>query len=163
LEFSVKDHFTTDRIDRRSRRRPGFTLPEMLIVIVIIVLIAGMAFPATAKAVRRGRINQAANVVAADLETAVSYAARQRKPIRITHAPGAKSFTIADRATGSPIRSRELGQESEYKVAAVSFSAATVDVFPSGVTSGALTVQVGDGSYTRQIRMTRAGLVQVVQ
>ena len=109
----MKYCFTTDRIDRQSRRRPGFTLPEMLIVIVIIVLVAGMAFPATAKTVRRGRINQAANVVAADLETAVSYAARQRKPIRITHAAGAKSFTIADRATGIPIRSRELGPESE--------------------------------------------------
>ena len=150
-------------LDRPIGVRPGFTLPEMLIVIVIVVLIAAMAFPATAKTIRRGRINQAANVVAADLETAVSYAARQRKPIRIAHAPGAKSFTIVDRATGAVIRRRELGQESEWKIAAVSFSSASVDVFPAGVTSGALTVQVGDGSYTRQVRLSRAGLVQVVQ
>ena len=132
-------------------------------MIVIVVLIAAMAFPATAKTIRRGRINQAANVVAADLETAVSYAARQRKPIRIVHAPGAQSFTITDRATGNVIRRRELGQDTEWKVAAVSFSAPSVDVFPAGITSGALTVQVGDGSYARQVRLSRAGLVQVVQ
>ena len=151
-----------DPIDRRRRRRPGFTLPEMLIVIVIVVLVAGMAFPATAKAIRRGRINQAANVVAADLESAVSYAARQRKRVRIVHAPGAKSFTITDKA-GNVIRSRELGQQSEWKVAALTFSVAATEVFPAGVTSGALTVQVGDGSYTRRVRLSRAGLVQVVQ
>ena len=135
----------------------------MLIVIVIIVLVAAMAFPATAKTIRHGRINQAANVVAADLESAVSYAARQRKPIRIAHSSGAKSFTITDRATGTVIRRRELGTESEWKVAALSFSSGAVDVFPAGITSGALTIDVGDGSYTRQVRLSRAGLVQVVQ
>lgn len=134
----------------------------MLIVVVIIVLVAGMVFPATAKTIRRGRINQAANVVAADLESAVSYAARQRKPIRIVHVPGAKSFTITDRST-NVIRRRELGQESEWKVAALTFSTPMVEVFPAGITSGTLTVQVGDGSYTRQVRLSRAGLVQVVQ
>lgn len=154
---------TAARIDWRISSRLGFTLPEMLIVIVMVVLVAGMAFPTMAKTIRRGRVNQAANVVAADLESAVSYAARQRKPVRITHSAGAKSFTISDRRTGTVIRRRELGQDTEWKLAAVTFSAPTVEVFPAGVTSGALTVQVGDGSYTRQIRLTRAGLVQVVQ
>lgn len=147
----------------RRPDRPGFTLPEMLIVIVIIVLVAAMAFPATARAVRHGRINQAANVVAADLETAVSSAARRRKPIRILHTPGAKSFTVVDRDGGTVIRRRELGPDSEWKVAAVTFSVPSIDVFPAGITSGALTVQVGDGSYTRRVRMSRAGLVQVIQ
>lgn len=155
-----------DAIGRHTTRvtyRRGFTLPEMLIVIVIVVLIAAMAFPGTARTIRHGRINQAANVVAADFESAVSYAARQRKPIRIAHSPGARAFTIVDRATGTVIRRRELGQDSEWRVAAVSFSSASVDVFPAGITSGALTVQLGDGSYTRRVRLSRAGLVQVVQ
>ena len=159
----MKHLVRTHHHDRSIVLRPGFTLPEMLIVIVIIVLVAAMAFPATARAIRHGRINQAVNVVAADLETAVTYAARQRKPVRIVHAPGAQSFTIVDRKTGDLIRRRELGQESEWKISSVNFSSASVDVFPAGVTSGALTVQVGDGSYTRQVRMSRAGLVQVVQ
>lgn len=147
----------------RSTRRRGFTLPEMLIVIVIVVLIAAMAFPATAKTVRHGRINQAVNVVANDLETAVSYAARQRKPVRIAYSPGATSFTIADRSTGTVLRRRELGTASEWRLSAITFSSAAIDVFPAGITSAPLTVQVGDGSYSRQVRLSRAGLVQVVQ
>lgn len=142
--------------------RRGFTLPEMLIVIVVIVIVAAMGFPAVANVIRHGRVNQAVNVVAGDLETAVSYAARQRKPVRIAY-PGGTQFTIADRSTGAVLRRRELGVDTEWKLSTVRFSTATVDVFPAGITSLPLTVQVGDGGYTRQVRLTRAGLVQVVQ
>lgn len=144
-------------------RRRGFTLPEMLIVIVIVVLVSAMAFPSTARRVRHGRVNQAANIIATDLESAVSYAARQRKPVRIAFAPGATSFTITDRATGTVLRRREVGDDTEWKVRTVAFSATTVDVFPAGITSLPLTVTLGDGSYARQVRLTRAGFVQVVQ
>ena len=85
-------HITRRHLDRR-----GFTLPEILIAIVLIVLLTAMVFPSTAKRIRHGRINQAAGVVAADLENAVSYAARQRKPVRITWSPGTTSFTVGDR------------------------------------------------------------------
>jgi len=132
-------------------------------VIVIVVLVAAMAFPASAKTVRHSRINQAANVVASDLETAVSYAARQRKPVRIAYTSGATSFTIADRSTGTVIRRRELGNESEWRVSSISFSTTAIDVFPGGITSAPLTVQLRDAGYTRQVQLSRAGLVQVVQ
>jgi len=148
--------------DNSSVLRRGFTLPEMLIAIVIIVLLAAMAAPATAKQLRRGRVNQAANVVAADLEIAVSSASRLRKPVRITRTT-ATSFTVTDRSTGAVIQRRELGVDTEWKVTALTFSTATIDVFPSGITSGSLTVTIGEGGYSRQVRLSRAGLSQVIQ
>ena len=142
--------------------RRGFTLPEMLIAIVIIIVLAAMAAPATAKQLRRGRVNQAANVVAGDLENAVSYAARLRKPVRITRT-SATSFTVTERATGTVIQRRELGTDTEWKIATLTFSTATVDVFPAGMTSGSLTVTLSEGGYARDVRLTRAGLAQVVR
>lgn len=142
--------------------RRGYTLPEMMIAIVLSVLLVAMAGPATARQLRRGRVNQAANIVAADLENAVSLAARSRKPMRITRAT-ATSFTVADRTTGNVILRRELGSDTEWKVRAVTFSNATVDVFPAGMTSGSLTVTLTENGYSRQVRLTRAGLAQVVQ
>ena len=147
--------------DRHTLRR-GFTLPEMLIAIVIIVLLAAMAGPATAKQLRRGRVNQAANVVAADLENAVSYAVRLRKPVRITRT-SATSFTVSDRATGTVLQQRELGTATEWKVASVTFSTTTVDVFPAGIASASLTVTLSENGYARQVRLSRAGLAQVIQ
>ena len=142
--------------------RRGYTLPEMMIVIVVSVLVVAMAGPATARQLRRGRVNQAANIVAADLENAVTLSARSRKPVRITR-PTTTSFTVADRATGAVILRRELGSNTEWKVASLTFSNATVDVFPAGTTSGALTVTLTEGGYSRQVRLTRAGLTQVIQ
>ena len=142
--------------------RRGYTLPEMMIAIVLSVLLVAMAGPATAKQLGRGRVNQAANIVAADLENAVTLAARSRKPIRITRAT-TTSFTVADRATGNVILRRELGSNTEWKVASVTFSNTTVDVFPAGMTSGSLTVTLTENGYSRQVRLTRAGLAQVVQ
>src|SRR5262245_47595591 len=108
-----------------SPLRRGFTLTEMLIAIVILVSLVAMAAPATAKQLRHGRVNQAANIVSADLEHAVSYAARLRKPVRIA-LTGATSFTVTDRATGAVLQQRELGPNTEWKVASVGFSASSV-------------------------------------
>lgn len=148
--------------DDPTNLRRGFTLPEMLIAIVIIIVLAAMAAPATAKQLRHGRVNQAANVVAGDLENAVSYAARLRKPVRITRT-SATSFTVTERATGTVIQRRELGTDTEWKIAALTFSTATVDVFPAGITSGSLTVTLSEGGYARDVRLTRAGLAQVIR
>jgi prepilin-type N-terminal cleavage/methylation domain-containing protein len=145
-----------------SSLRRGFTLPEMLITIVIIVLLAAMAAPATAKQVRHSRVNQAAYVVAGDLENAVSSASRLRKPVRIT-LTGATSFTVADRSTGTVLQRRELGANTEWKVATLAFSSTAVDVFPAGMTSESLTVTLSEGGFSRQVRLTRAGLAQVIQ
>jgi prepilin-type N-terminal cleavage/methylation domain-containing protein len=148
--------------DDPTNLRRGFTLPEMLIAIVIIILLAAMAAPATAKQLRHGRVNQAANVVAGDLENAVSYSARLRKPVRITRT-SATSFTVTERATGTVIQRRELGTDTEWKIATLTFSTATIDVFPAGITSGPLTITLSEGGYARDVRLTRAGLAQVVR
>lgn len=151
-------------ISRRSATRRGFTLPEMLIAIVIIVLLAAMTFPSTATRIRHGRINQAANIVAADLENAVSYAARLRRPVRIAFTPATTSFRIVDRDSNTVIRQREVGSDTEWKVASLAFSNPTIDVFPAGITSLSSTITLSDGNgYSRQVRLTRAGFVQVIQ
>ena len=145
-----------------STDRRGFTLTEMLIAIVILVSLVAMAAPATAKQLRRGRVNQAANIVTADLEHAVSYAARLRKPVRIT-LTGATSFTVTDRTTGAVIQQRELGANTDWRVASVAFSVTPIDVFPAGITSGPLTVTLTENGYSSRVRLSRAGLAQVVR
>jgi hypothetical protein len=43
----------------------------------------------------------------------------------------------------------------------VTFSTTPLDIFPGGFASGALTVTVGQGGYTRRVQMTRAGVTLV--
>lgn len=141
----------------------GFTILELVIVMSIMALMAAVAIPKVADTIRHNKVNRAAMIVAGDLQTAFSVAARQRAPVRVSVNTTTKTYTIADRSSGTSIRSRALGSTSEYALSALTFSPATVDIFPTGISSSALTVTVTSGDYSRQVTATRVGMVRLPQ
>ncbi len=141
--------------------RAGFTLIELIIVVVIFSIVTTAALPAVSLITTHARVNQAAAVVGHDLAVAVSSAARQRTPIRIARGGDRQSMTVAERASGTVLETRWLGPDTQYGLDSVSFSATPIDLFPSGFTSSALTVTVWGRGYSRQVTMSRAGWVRV--
>lgn len=158
------DHLLEVRTSVPPRRdlpralRRGFTLIEIVVVIVVIGLILRFALPGVSRSLRVGRVNQAAQVLSGDLDRAFSTAARQRKPVRVAWNNSAMQYTLADRASGTVLLTRPLGKAGGTTV---NFSASPLDIFPGGFASSALTVTVTEGDYTRHIQMTRAGLTLV--
>ena len=148
-------------IELRRLRPAGFTILELLIVIVIFGTLSMASWPSVARIVTHSRVNQAARVVGHDLVVAVSAAARQRRPVRLTLDAGSQSFTVSDRASGSTLWQRSLGRDSEYGLDSVSFSTTPIDLFPNGFASSALTVTVSARDYSRLVVMSRAGWVRV--
>ena len=74
------------------------------------------------------------------------------------------SYTITDRATNAVLFRRRLGGTAGgLGLTSLVFSQATVDLFPSGVASSALTVTVGAAGTTRRVMMSSAGFVRVVR
>src|SRR6267143_1193049 len=144
-----------------SRAASGFTLLELLIVIVFFGLVTAMTLPTVSRVTTHSRVNQAAMVVGQDLSQALSSAARQRKPIRIARGADQKSITTSDRASGTVLSTRVLGPGDAYQLDSVAFSVWPIDVFPRGFTSSALTVTLWAGGYSRQVTMSRAGWVRV--
>lgn len=142
-------------------RRGGFSLVELLIVILVFSVMAGAVAPTVSRVVTHARVNQAAMVVGHDLAVATSAAARQRKPVRVAVGGDRRSFTVSERASGALLQARDLGRDSEYGLDSVSFSVTPVDLFPNGFTSSALTVTVWARGYSRQVTMSRAGWVRV--
>ena len=143
------------------RASSGFTLLELLIVIVFVGLVAAMTFPTVSRITTHSRVNQAAMVVGQDLSQALSAAARERKPIRIARGADQKSITTSDRASGTVLSTRSLGPGDAYQLDSVVFSASPIDLFPSGFASSALTVTLWAGGYARRVTMSRAGWVRV--
>ena len=150
-----------ERLALSATALAGYTLIEVVIVLLIIGLLAAMALPAVSQLMQSGRLDAAQAVVASDLQTALSIAGRQRKPVRISWDSAAVAYTISDRASATAFRVRPLGIGSEFSMTSVTFVPATVDVFPGGVASAALTVRVSWNGSARTVTMTRTGLVRL--
>lgn len=146
-------------------RRPGqsgFTIYEAMMVLLIVAIVMGTLTPSVRRQLTRARINRAANVMAADLFLAQSISGRQRVPVTVTYDVSAKTATIADsRSSGPTFITRRYGPESDFKLQSISATPTAILVLPNGMASTNLTVTLSDGSYQRQIRMTRAGLIRV--
>jgi prepilin-type N-terminal cleavage/methylation domain-containing protein len=142
----------------------GFSMLELAASIVIIAILTGMGLPAVTSLLNRARVNQAAVVVAADLQNAFAMAARQRKPVRLSCDCANGVYTAADRSGGTLRLTRNLLGDDESGAASLVFDPSPVDIFPSGVTSAdLLTVTISRTGYSRQVTMTRAGQVRILR
>jgi Tfp pilus assembly protein FimT len=145
-----------------SNARMGVTIFELLVVIVILGVLAGIMGPATSRIVRHNRVNRAATVIASDLQNAFAVAARQRAPVRIQADAASRSYQFTDRRTGNVLRIRTFyGDTSEYRLTSLVFNPATIDVFPNGISSAFVTINLANGDYARQITASTAGFVRV--
>ena len=146
----------------RSRpSRSGVTLIEALIAIAILGIVIGMLTPMVSRQITHSRVNSAAQAIVSDLETALSVAGRQRRPVRVTVDAAQRALVTVDRASGQTIARHAYGAGSDYKVGVLSLSPASFDILPHGVATAAATVTVGIGSYSRQVTVTRAGVVRL--
>lgn len=146
------------------REAPGFTLVEMLLVIVMIGLLAAMLMPKVSKITTHAKLNEAASVVAGDMEQAVGLAARLRKPVVISYVSGGK-YTVRDRATspGDTLRlSRDLGLKGDQGAYVIAFTPSAVTVYPNGLVSPALLVRLTTlDNFSRHVTVSPAGLVRL--
>ena len=144
--------------------KPGFSIVELLVVVAILGIMAGIAGPAMSLMVRHNRVNRATMVITSDLQNAFAVAARQRQPVQIQADSANRSYQFVDRKTGTVLRIRTFyGDNSEYLLNTLVFTPATIDVFPNGVSSAPLTVKLANGDYSKQIKASTAGFVRILR
>jgi type IV fimbrial biogenesis protein FimT len=152
------------RIKSTTDRRAGFTLLEVLVVLIIFGVTATMVYPSFTRMSRSTRANAAANVVMSDLRFLVSSASKNKQVVRLIVDGGNKRYTATDRASGEVIRQRSFAASSTNEIAVSSMtpsSSTTIDIFPNGTASAALVVTVTVASLTRTVTMTRVGAVRI--
>lgn len=146
----------------RARVR-GFTLIEMMITLVVMMLLAGLGGPTLVTSFNHAKVRRVAAMMIADLQYAQDMAARQRKPVVVIVVPGVCSYIIRDRATSVVYRQRFLGDDTDYGVETLTASpSSSVALFPNGAAQATTTFTIGMPSYQRQVTLTRAGQIRLV-
>jgi prepilin-type N-terminal cleavage/methylation domain-containing protein len=140
--------------------RSGYTVIEMLMVMVIIAIIAAITYVRVAPALERARVRGAASTLATDLQYAQVLAARFRAPIRIT-VNGGLEYTISDPSGSVVYRQRRFGTGGEYELGWFTAVPASVHVFPNSIVDQSAEYRVGLNGFERRITFSRAGQIRV--
>jgi type II secretion system protein H len=149
------------------RRRSGYSLIELMIVIVLIAVLAAVSTPLVSQALEQSKITRASQVLAADLEVAFSLATRFQQPMRVAVDNTTKRLVVSDRA-GAVRYSRAYGADSEFGIEKISAMmqngsrSATLEILPSGVSSGQYEVIIQKGKRSKTVRIARGGHVRVL-
>ena len=135
---------------------------EAVVVLLVVLVIVATLTPAVARQVAHSRINRAASICAADFYMAQALAARNRQPVRVVFDSSAKTASLK-LPNDSLLLVRPYGTQSEFKLPSFSASPGVVQVLPSGMTNGTITVTLSDGSFKRQVRMSQAGQIRILR
>jgi len=139
---------------------PGFTMLEMLLVLIVMGILVTIAVNKTSRIMRHERVNRAAQVMVQDFQNGFAMAGRQRAPVRLTFSPTARTYAFTDRATGTNYLTRYMDNTSEFQLSTMTPSSSTVDVLPNGIGSTAFTVTISLGDYSKTVSASTAGFVR---
>jgi prepilin-type N-terminal cleavage/methylation domain-containing protein len=142
-------------------RRAGFTLLELLVVMVIVGVISTVSVGKIHDVMIQQRVYRAASVVQTNVEAAWSIAARNSRPIRIAWDATNLQLDVTDRAGTTVYRRAGLGT-NPYGLASgsVTFSRSPVEVYPNGLANDTLLITMSMSGVTKKIWVSRAGQVQ---
>ena len=144
----------------RIRCRAGFSMLEMLLVMIIIGVLVRITVTKTSRIMRHERVNRAAQVMVQDLQNGFAMAGRQRAPVRLTFTPTTKTYVFTDRLLGTVYQTRVMNNLTEYQLSAMTPTVNTIDILPNGIGSTAFTVTLTLGDYSKTVSASSAGFIR---
>ncbi len=146
---------------RRFRNQSGFTLIELVLVLVVSSILASIAILKLAPTMERARVRRSATMIATDLQWAQMIAARQRRPVVFIVSEALRGYMIRDAASSTVFRETYLGDDTELQLDQLDATPTTLEIFPNGVVRSAGNYVVRVNTVQRYVRITRAGQVRI--
>ena len=149
---------------KTSAPRAGFSLIELIIVLLILGIGAATVVPAVGRTLGKARLDRAASVMAADLQLAHTTAARRRAPVRMSVDTTNRIVRIVDHAAPTTVYTeRRYDATSDFSVQRLAAAPTTLVFFPNGLANDTIRFTLTAAGGTRLVRMSRAGQIRFTQ
>lgn len=146
---------------RRLSTKSGFTIIELVVVLVLSSILVSIAILRLAPTLERTRVQRSAMIIATDLQWAQMIAARQRRPVVFIVSEPLKGYMIRDAASATVYRESYLGDDTEMHLDELDATPTTLEIFPNGVVRSAGNFMVRVNTSQRYVRISRAGQVRI--
>jgi len=146
----------------RFSSQRGFTLIELILVLVVSSILASTAILKLAPTLERSRVRRSATMIATDLQWAQMIAARQRRPVVFIALEALRGYMIRDAKDNTLVfREAYLGGDTDFGLDQLEASVPFLEIFPNGVVRSAGSYTVRVNTVQRNVRITRAGQVRI--
>ena len=142
-----------------GRRRDGFSLIELMLVVVVAGILLSIGGVSIGQQVRRDRAMRSASVVQGLLLEASTIAVRRREPVNIVLS--GTTLQITARSGGAVIKQRNFGPGFDLRATLALNPSAGVTVFPNGRANASLTVTVSGTGISHTVTRTATGVVRL--
>ncbi len=132
--------------------RTGFSLVEIMMVVLLIGILAGVTAPPMFSYLQASRFQTSTDRMIADLQYARTVSISSGSILRFTATPD--GYTLANPNTGNVLRSRVFDDEMELA------QDSSTDFFPWGMADAAA-FNLSSCGQTRQINVLPTGMVEV--
>ena len=143
---------------RNHRSRSGFTIVELLVVIVIAGVLIGISSVSIGQQIARDRVMRSATVVEGMLTEAGQLAVRRRTPVTVTLS--GTSLRINDRASGTAIKSRNFGPDYDLRASLAMSPNIGITIFPNGRADSNVRISVSGSGLSQTVSRTATGIVR---
>ena len=145
----------------RPRARRGFTLPELLAVVVIMGIMAAMAGPRLFRWIQIAGQRGAANQVIADLQYARVQAVRQGQTVSLRIENATRYSITVDDANGNVVRTvKTMNMAQNYRDAALDPATGRIGFDSRGMLRTPLNgVTVARGNVRRKVNVSTVGRI----
>ena len=143
--------------------RRGFTLLELLVVLVLAGVVASLSMGRFASILAHERVAKAAVGLATDVQQAFAITGRVRRPVRVRVDTSTMQLLITDRSTTTVYRQTPFGSRYNLKSSNVRIypSATTYEIYPNGFASDSMVITLTASGSQRSIKVSKSGMVQV--
>ena len=146
------------------RSRDGFTLTELLMVLILMGIAGGFAAIQIGKGLAQTRAQRASSMIGTDLKLAHSLAARSRNPMRISIDTAGRVFRVVDHAAPATVYGeRHFGPAGDVPVQFMMATDTQIVVYPNGFASKGVSITIRAGDNRRTVSMTRPGQIRITE